>query len=159
MIVRDPLVRLHTHIVLHPVCGWVCNSFFLSFFFALHWRKKMPCPALTRTPVRYSYQLNIVVLAPCLNLYIRPLPSLGLNFGVSRCAAPTYLRVLPCFLIAFGVLLICCVRIWSWSLSFQWVGLWSATKRWSRDLAQMCIARRGSRSQSWRALLGGHRVV
>jgi len=34
----------------------------------------------------------------------------------------------PCPLLVHTVLLVCCVHMWSRSLSFQWAGLWSAAK-------------------------------
>ena len=62
----------------------------------------------------------------------------------------------PCPLLVHTVLLVCCVHMWSRSLSFQWAGLWSAAKTVFSWFRQRRIARRVSQSQFWRALLGGH---
>jgi len=101
------------------------------------------------------YPLHIVVVTPCLNLYTRHLPWLGLKCGVSRCAAPVHL--LPRFLLALTVLIVSSVHLWSRCLSFERVGLWSATKGSSRAQPECVLPEAHLVSQSWRALLGGHR--
>jgi len=94
----------------------------------------------------WIHSSNGQVCALSVTLYVSfPLsPTLGLTLGRSRSGVPNHL--LPCFLFALVVLLTSSVHVWSRSLSFYWVGLWSATgKRWSRAFARVCIARRASR--------------
>jgi len=50
---------------------------------------------------------------------------IGLD-GNPRCGAPFHL--LACFVLALAVLLVSAVHVWSRSLSFWWVVLWSAAK-------------------------------
>jgi len=134
----DALEHLHTHLVLHPVCGCVYNLFILSLFLALACLQKQKQNYATSTlppaPVRYSYPLHVVVLTPGMNLYTRPLPSLSLD-RVSRCAAPTHL--LPRFLFALSVLLISCVHVWSRLLSF-WLVVYDLLLRDGRELSPEC---------------------
>jgi len=101
------------------------------------------------------YPLHFVVLAPCFNLDIRPLPWLDLNFGVSRCTCPC--SPVPRFLLELTVLIVSNMPVSSRSsLSFYWIGLCSAATESSRAQPEGALPEEHLVLQLWRTLLGGH---
>jgi len=54
------------------------------------------------------------------------------------------------------VVIVSSVHVWSRTLSFQWVGLWSAVKEVVECFSRMRIAKEYLVSYVWRAMLGGN---
>ena len=105
--------------------------------------------AFPSNPVRWTYQLNVLVLVSSLNLlYYNDISTSKVPQGAAPLLTSCHVS-LP-MLSCLPLLHVCGLGLCPFS------GLRSATKRWSRALARMRIARRLCVSQSWPALLGGH---
>jgi len=114
-------VRLHTRLVCVRVTYCILVAPSITTLFTRH-RCSGPTPCLLSCSylAQTCYTRMIVMF--------RPRPRVDTVWRAPKDGTPTHHST--CLLFPHAVLLVSSVHVWSRSLSFQWVGLWSAHEEW-----------------------------